>query len=80
VGNFIDVHFMVPPVVIDSLLDRFLIVHRDGHQGYFGSFIESEIITIVRILLGNDYRVDIKPGNTWKLVARKVAIDSCNVR
>ena len=70
----IDVHLLLPPNVVEGLLNRFHIYHRDGYQGYFGALIFSEIMSLVATLLDNDYRVDVTPGVTYKIMARKVEV------
>ena len=70
----IDVHFLIPPFAVNTLLSRFHIYHKDGHQGYFGALIFSEIMAVISCLIDNGYRVDIRPGETYRMVARKESV------
>ena len=66
-----EIHLKVPTEVLNKLSQRFILNHKHGHQGYFGNVTENELWSIVRSLVNSGYRVDITPGDTIKLMARK---------
>ena len=67
----IKVHLLVPTEVIKRLSARFILQHENGSTGYFVTLENNEVWNIVKSLFGSGYRVDIKPGDIIKLVARK---------
>ena len=66
-----ETHLLVPPEVISKLSARFALRHKHGDSGYFGTLTDSELWGIIRSLVNSGYRVDIKPGDIVRLVARK---------
>ena len=66
-----EIHLLVPPIVIEKLSARFVLKHKPGYHGYFGSVTKRELWIIARSLFMSGYRVDIKPGDVVRLVARK---------
>jgi len=66
-----EVHLLVTTEVIKKLSERFVIYHKDGNHGYFGTLTEEELWCIARSLVASGHRIDIKPGKIIRLVARK---------
>ena len=66
----IEVHLLVPTSVITALA-RFSPRHKDGHHGYFAAFTPKEFWDLVRSLSDSGHRIDVTPGMTYRLVARK---------
>lgn len=66
-----EIHFLVPPEVIGKLSQRFVLTHKFGFHGYFGTITDNEFWSIVHSLVNNNYRVDINPGVVTTLTARK---------
>jgi len=65
------IHLLVPAEVINKLSERFILTHEDGYHGYFATVMDNEMWSVVRSLVTNGYRVDITPGETVKILARK---------
>jgi len=67
----IEVHFIVPSEVTSKLSSRFSFRHKNGFAGYFVSITRSELWSIAMSLVDSGYRIDIKPGDTIRLMAKE---------
>lgn len=67
----IEVHFLVPPPVVEELSSRFAFEAKNGKFGYFTALTEDELMAVTRALIRDGYRVDVKPGDPLRLMAAK---------
>ena len=67
----INVQFILPPKVIKALAKRIPLTHKNGQHGYFADVSIEEFWNVAYRLVTSGYRIDIKPGATVVLQARK---------
>jgi hypothetical protein len=66
----IEAHLLLPTELLGRL-KRFQLCHRDGYHGYFATMAIVEFWAIIRGVVDSGYRVDITPGSSYRVMARK---------